>query len=448
MANNSPVKEHHNSKYAHNNGRYNNNNIKDHYKKRADNHYNYKPANSKNRKYIERNWFKPNFKYSTILVYALLFVFGTIMIYKLFGNLTTTFKAIKYFFKLVSPFVIGMFIALVLYPPVHFFYNSFFMNALHFKSKKLAKWLSIILTYIIALSVITVLLVFIVPQVYQSISEIIEKLPEWYQNAISFLYEFQQKHSNWTFLDFEWINARLQALYPKLIETLTNILTDMVPYILNTSMAIIKGVVNLIISIIVSIYMIADHKRIFYQFKRLIYAIMPQRAADTTKMIIKDSADIFLNFIVGKAIDSFIIGIITFICLVILKIPYAVLLSVIVGVTNMIPYFGPYMGGVIGGILIVLINPFQLIVFVIMILIIQQFDGLVLGPHILGDSTGLKPLWVIFGITVGGSLFGVLGMFLGVPVVAVLSYIINIFITHLIDKKNITVEAYESDDEM
>ncbi|MGN0318021.1 MAG: AI-2E family transporter [Lachnospira sp.] len=454
MANNSYGKEHYNNKhYNHNN--YNNQNKsskEDHYGKRYNSYNTNRNSSqitrSRTRKYIERNWFKPNFKYNTILIYALLFVLGTVFIYKLFGNLTATYQAIGYLFKLTSPFIVGMFIALILYHPVHFFYSSFFMKLLHFKSKKLAKWLSIIITYIIAGSVITVLMVFIVPQLYQSITDIIDQLPTWYQNANEFLYKFQDKHSDWTFLDYGWINERLQSLYPKIIDTLTNLLTDMVPYILNTSMAIIKGIVNLLISIIASIYMIADHKRIFYNFKRLMYAILPMKAADTTKMIIKNSANIFLNYIVGKAIDSFIIAIITFICLIILKMPYAVLLSVIIGVTNMIPYFGPYIGGVIGGVIIVLINPLQLIVYIIMIIVIQQFDGLLLGPHILGDSTGLKPLWVIFGITVGGSLFGVLGMFLGVPVVAVVSYILNLFVNHLTEKKNITVQAYDSEDEM
>ena len=105
----------------------------------------------------------------------------------------------------------------------------------------------------------------------------------------------------------------------------------------------------------------------------------------------------------------------------IFKFPYTVLISVIVGITNMIPYFGPYIGGVMGGIIIVIVNPIQVIFFAILILVIQQFDGLFLGPKILGESTGLKPLWVIFAIVVGGALFGVLGMFLGVPVMAVIS---------------------------
>ena len=134
--------------------------------------------------------------------------------------------------------------------------------------------------------------------------------------------------------------------------------------------------------------------------------------------------------------------------MLIFRFPYAVLISVIVGITNMIPYFGPYIGGVIGAIIIIIVSPIKVIFFAILILVIQQFDGLFLGPKILGDRTGLKPLWVIFSITVGGSLFGVLGMFLGVPVVAVLSYILNLIVEHFLKKRKVQVTEYDSPDEM
>ena len=151
---------------------------------------------------------------------------------------------------------------------------------------------------------------------------------------------------------------------------------------------------------------------------------------------------------VSKALDSLIIGCLCFIFMTIFNLDYAVLISMVVGITNMIPYFGPYIGGVLGGIIIVIINPLQVIFFAIMILIIQQFDGLFLGPKILGNSTGLKPLWVIFAIVVGGAMFGVLGMFLGVPTMAVICYILNIIIEHFLKKRNITVQPYDSPDKM
>ena len=118
------------------------------------------------------------------------------------------------------------------------------------------------------------------------------------------------------------------------------------------------------------------------------------------------------------------------------QLPYAVLISAIVGVTNMIPYFGPFIGAVPGVLIMLLVSPIKALIFAILILVLQQFDGLILGPKILGDSTGLKPLWIIFAITIGGSIAGVLGMFLGVPVIAVLRYLLNRFLQYRLEKRN------------
>ncbi len=137
----------------------------------------------------------------------------------------------------------------------------------------------------------------------------------------------------------------------------------------------------------------------------------------------------------GKTIDSLIIGVLSLIVMSVIQLPYGLLLSVIVGVTNMIPYFGPFIGAIPGVIIYLVIEPKYAIIYVIMILVLQQFDGLYLGPKILGDLTGIKPLWVIFGITVGGAYFGVLGMFLGVPTVAVVMHIVNVIMEKKIKKR-------------
>ena len=122
----------------------------------------------------------------------------------------------------------------------------------------------------------------------------------------------------------------------------------------------------------------------------------------------------------------------------ILKLPYALVISVFVGITNMIPYFGPFIGAVPGILILLFIKPVKALVFAIMVLCLQQFDGLILGPKILGESTGMKPLWIIFAITVGGSMFGVIGMFLGVPVVAIINYLFDLYLQYRLKKKNIS----------
>lgn len=397
---------------------------------------------------INKNRFQPNSRYFTIVLYGLMFVLGSILIFKFVGNFNSTADVLGYLIGLLSPFIVGAFIAFILYPLVRFLYRKVFTGWLKMKSGRAAKWLSILFAYLFAIGVIAILMVFIIPQIYASITEITEQFPNWYNSSLSFIQDFEKKHADWTFIDYDYINEKIQSALPMIVSYLTSMASSLVPVIVNTGMTIIKGIINFIISIMVSVYMISDHKNLFYHFKRLIYAILPQNTADTSKNIIKESARIFSSYIFGKALDSLIIGIICFISMLIFKFPYAVLISVVVGITNMIPYFGPYMGGVIGAIIIIIVNPIQVIFFAILILIIQQFDGLFLGPKILGDSTGLTPLWVIFSITVGGSLFGVLGMFLGVPVVAVLSYILNLIVEHFLKKKNVKVKSYDSSDEI
>ena len=392
---------------------------------------------------IRKNRFQPNSRYFTIVIYGLMFVLGTILLVRIVGSFNNTVKLLGQALQVIAPFLVGAFIAFILYPLVRFFYRNLFKNTLHMKSDKLSKWLSILVTYVIAIGVIAILMVFILPQLYTSITDIVDRLPVWYNNLTTIVDNFENRHADLGFIDYNLINEHLTSLYPKIISYLTDTLANLLPYVVNTSMAIVKGVVNLIISIMVSVYMISDHKNIFYQFKKLLYAVFPKQAADTARTICRESTNIFLKFMYGKAIDSVIIGIICFVCMNIFKFPYTVLISVIVGITNMIPYFGPYIGGVLGGIIIVIVNPVQVIFFAVMILVIQQFDGLFLGPKILGDSTGLKPLWVIFAIVVGGAMFGVLGMFLGVPTMAVICYILNIVVEHFLKKRNITVQPYD-----
>lgn len=392
-----------------------------------------------------KNHFTPNSKYFTIVVYALLFVIGTIVIYKFIGNLDTTISFLGKVIHILSPFLVGAFIAFILYPLVRFLYTKCFMGICHIQSKRIAKWLSILIAYIIAIGAFAILIVFVAPQIYTSITDISVQFPIWFESAQKFIIELEQNHPDWAkFLDYDQINNYIQSALPSILNYTTTALSNIIPAIVMTSMAIVKGIISFLISIIISVYMIADHKNLFYQFKRVMYALIPKKVVDSSLKIAHESGSIFTSFIFGKALDSLIIGIICFIAMLIFNFPYAVLISVIVGITNMIPYFGPYLGGAIGFIFILITNPIKALFFIILILVIQQFDGLFLGPKILGDKTGLKPLWVIFSITVGGSLFGVLGMFLGVPCVAVLNYILNIIVEHLLKKKNINIPPCDS----
>ena len=185
----------------------------------------------------------------------------------------------------------------------------------------------------------------------------------------------------------------------------------------------------------VSIYLIIDKRRIKDYLCRFTYAIMSKEHSESLFTIVKDCNQICKSFFIGKTIDSLIIGTLCLIIMSIVGLPYAVLISVIVGITNMIPYFGPYIGAVPGIIILFIDKPSEGIAFGIIILILQAFDGWILGPKILGNSTGLRPIIILFAISCGGAIGGPPGMFLGVPAFGIISYLLDKFVEYKLAKK-------------
>ena len=203
----------------------------------------------------------------------------------------------------------------------------------------------------------------------------------------------------------------------------------------------IREVFNFIIGIIVSIYVLFSKEKFQKQTKKLIYAVFRPGQANMILQIGGKSNEIFGGFIIGKIIDSLIIGVICFIGLSILNMPYTMLVSVIVGVTNVIPFFGPYIGAIPSAILILLADPLKGLYFIIFVIALQQFDGNVLGPKILGNSTGLSSFWVVFSILIAGGLFGIPGMLFGVPAFAVIYYIVNMLVNSILKKKELPTDT-------
>ncbi|MDO4454601.1 MAG: AI-2E family transporter [Eubacteriales bacterium] len=381
----------------------------------------------------EKQKFIRNDKYFTISIYALIVVFISVLIIKAVISSSETIAALKGIMKVLMPFCIGILIAYVLNPLItkmeHFFYRKF-------KREKhgLSMVLSIAITYIVCLGLILLTLSYIIPQIINSITEIINYIPETYTALTSFLNNLNEHFPN---LDLEFLNQAAQAIIPDLINYLRNFTAELVPTLYVLSVSIVQWLVNLLIAIIVSIYLLAGKNDLFRSMRYMMYAFIPQKKLTPCLTTLSECNKIFSNFVVGKFIDSSIIGVLCFILMNIFRLPYALLISAIVGVTNMIPYFGPFIGAIPGIVIILMISPLKALGFSVLILALQQFDGLILGPKILGDSTGLRPLWIIFAITVGGSFAGVLGMFLGVPTVAVIRYLFLGCIRRRLDRKQI-----------
>jgi len=207
----------------------------------------------------------------------------------------------------------------------------------------------------------------------------------------------------------DWLNSSIMPM-----------INDIIKSVSMSLISLAKALYNLIIGFIISVYVLGNKERFASQAKKIAYAFMERKTANHTIRVFRFINRTFIGFFGGKIIDSAIIGMICFVGTSIMNTPYALLISVIVGVTNIIPFFGPFIGAIPCTILILFAEPIQALYFVIFILILQQVDGNIIGPKILGDSTGLSSFWVIFSITLFGGLFGLLGMIIGVPVFAVL----------------------------
>ena len=213
------------------------------------------------------------------------------------------------------------------------------------------------------------------------------------------------------------------------------------PQIMSTMGNVAGNFVNVFTAIASSIYMLADKEHLLHQLRTVTHALLPRRAAEQTLRICHYANDNFTGFFIGKIIDSAIIGVITFVCMTVLRLDFAVLISVFIGITNIIPVFGPFIGAVPSIFILLLVNPIQALIFCILILIIQQFDGNFIGPKILGQSIGISALWVLFSIVVGGDLLGIPGMVIGVPVFATLYGLAQEFIHAMLDRRGIDAEG-------
>ncbi len=345
-------------------------------------------------------------------------------------NWGRTLLVIGNFIKVLAPFIIGFFLAYLIKPLVAIFKNLFNL-AQRGRYMKVKKAAAVILSYVIIVGLIAIIIVYIAPQISESVKGIGKSITRGY-NYVS---THKEEMNNM----IPFIN--LGDLMEYIKDNMGNRILDqgeiIVPYVYEMSSSIAAVLYNILMGLVISIYMILDGRTLINHLKRGVYAVVPKDKSDGVWSTMRECNHIFNGFLFGKAIDSLIIGIICLIAMSILRLPFALFMSLIVCITNMIPYFGPIIGAIPGVIIYLFINPKLSLIFAIMILVLQQFDGLYLGPKILGDLTGIKPLWVIFGITVGGAYFGFVGMFLGVPTVAVIMYLLNLFVEKKLHKKGI-----------
>lgn len=353
------------------------------------------------------------------------------IIFLMIANWGVVLAVIGKFLTILMPFILGFFFACFINPlvkRVHSLLNRIKPG----KGAKIKKAFSVIISYVVVIGVITVLLIYIIPQIKASIGELGNTIQDGYQYMITHQKELNEK------IPFIGLGGGIEYIKEFAYKKIMSNGSEILPYVYHVSSSLLTMSYNVLMGLVISIYIILDMKKLKRSARKVVYALSPKKKEQEVWETMKQCSHIFNGFLIGKMIDSLIIGILCLIAMSILKLPYALLLSLIVCITNMIPYFGPIIGAIPGVMIYLFIDIRYAFVFALMILILQQFDGLYLGPKILGDQTGIKPLWVIFGITVGGAYFGVMGMFLGVPVVAVIMYLLQLFLDKKLKKKNIS----------
>lgn len=315
---------------------------------------------------------------------------------------------------LLFPFIIGFSIAFLLNGPVKFVEVHVF-SRLKVK-QSFARMLSVISVLVIAIVLVTAFVWIIVPQIVISLQTLIEQTPGYIVGFERFINDLIVRYN----IDLEQVNVLLGLREIDFIAQITAFIQEVLPQLITYSITLTSTFFNVVLGIMASAYMLMDKERFVNAIKYTLLILFPRKYGEYTISVGRRANDIFNNFIIGKAIDSLIIGLLCYFGMNLIGLPYALLISVIIGITNMIPVFGPFIGAVPGLIILTIINPIYFVYFGLFVLALQQLDGNVIGPLILGDKLGMPSLFILFAVVIGGGLFGIVGMFIGVPLFALL----------------------------
>ncbi len=352
------------------------------------------------------------------------------------------------FFKVISPVMYGIIFAYLMTPLVNGIERQLLIpifsrngKSITVKQKKYMRMLSVILTILLVGYLIYGFFSILIPNIMKSVKSISYQFPYYVQNLTNWSTKFLADNPDIEKMVINFLDTYSEEFTNYLNNSIVPQMETLVKHVSLSLISVFKVLWNFIIGVVISIYVLFSKENFAGQAKKLAFALFSTKTANQVIKDIRFTSDTFIGFIGGKIIDSIIIGFICFACTSILNMPYALLVSVIVGVTNIIPFFGPYLGAVPSAVLILMVNPLKCVYFIIFILILQQVDGNLIGPKILGQSTGLSGFWVIFSITIFGGFMGVFGMIIGVPLFAVFYAFSRRITNHLLEKKGLPQET-------
>ncbi len=399
-------------------------------------------------------------KYVFVGVTAFLVVAACVI----FAFLVFRFHTVTHFlakiFKVLEPVIVGFIIAFIMSPLANFIerhLNNLFKKVMKENtSKKLATISSVILSLLVFVLMIFLFFYLVVPQFIECINDLLKNLPSQIESTtdkiIKIIKDNRDSPGVLGLIITEGNKWIVDTVVPSLTQWLTEFkwasdLATGVGAVAGAVGAVINFLKNFVIGIIIALYLLLGKKQYLRQTRKFVFAIFKKKTAGRIIYVGKKANKIFNGFISGQLLDALIVAFICFIGVSVLDIPYAMLISVVIGVTNIIPIFGPYLGGIPCAVLVFLSEPIKGIYFVIFIVLLQLFDGNIIAPRILGSKTGIANFWVVFAITVGGGMFGVFGMVIGVPTFALIYYVTRMMVNYSLRHKNLPVSStyYDSD---
>lgn len=375
-------------------------------------------------------------------MYWFLLGLAIIIVYKILDNFAEIGGAIGNFFNVITPFLAGTLLAYLLYIPASRIERSFLKTKRKFLKKK-ARTISVVITYILAILVIILLVQVILPIVTTSVVELVNNFQGYWNSAINRLNALPED----SFLKSQMVADVIKSIGDAIqnIDFKEYINFDKITTYVKSALGVASGIFDIFVTAVVSVYILLQRGAIVNFFKKLGLAIFDEKACNKIGKYVNSTNTVFFKFISGQLIDAVIVGILVTIAMSIIGVRYSVLLGFMIGLFNIIPYFGAIIAVFISVLITIITGGLsQAIIMAIVVIILQQIDSNIINPKIIGNSLEISPLLVIFAVTVGGAYFGVLGMFLAVPVIAVLKIIVNDFLNYKI-KKKISLKSIEKE---
>ena len=365
-----------------------------------------------------------------IIVYSISLIIA-ILFFTILNKFKDIKRAIQFIITILFPFLLGIGIAFILNNPEKWVENKLLKNVPLQKNHK--RILATLIVFILAIGFLILFFSIIIPNTVDSVRQFSTNIAVYSDTFISYTKDFAYR------MNISEKQVEQMLINYDITKKITSIVTESIPKIASYSYSFVKGFINLILAFVSAFYILLDRETLVKGIKKLNYSLFDKNFANYLTLWTNDAKTVFEQYIVGNIIDSFIVGVLCYVVILFLKIPYTNMIALIIGVTNVIPVFGPFLGAIPVIIILCLIDPLSALIFAIVIFIIQQIDGNIIKPIVLGDKLGMSGFWILFSVTVGGALFGVVGMFLGVPIFALIYAGIHDYITVRLRHKKITV---------